>query len=322
MTFASFVLASVADPGIVNKETVSRYADNYPYDAMLYYAKDCRTCLVRRPARSKHCSICGHCTARYDHHCPWINNCVGARNLRWFLSFLGLTSFICFYGAYAVGWVFWYDVVIRYRLLDLRQGSAPLSWSLLLQYAIFQTGPPLVGLGLFMAMAGLAVLAFFLYHLYLLQKNTTSVESLKWSYAHTIFREQEPLRQKILDDLDNGGKGVRITPVVVGGKDVSKLGEEVNNKREIRQRNTNPEKPAEAGRPAAAPTEHSGSGEVEEEVPLLRQPINIYNRGLFANFAEAMFPPCDRKNKTTTPLPEVVRSVRERDENFKVFMQR
>ena len=324
MTFGSFVLASVADPGIINKETLSRYSGNYPYDGMLYYAKDCRTCLVRRPARSKHCSICGHCTARYDHHCPWINNCVGARNLRWFLSFLGLNSFICFYGSYAVGWVFWYDVVVRYQLLDLRNGSAPLSWSLLLQYAIYQTGPPLIGLGLFLAMAGLAVLAFFLYHLYLLQKNTTSVESVKWSYAHSIFREQEPLRQKVLEDLEKGGKGVRIMPVVVGGKDVSKLGDEVNNKREIRQRKNDgsDERPVTSHPPAEPPAPADEAEEVDEEIPLLRQPINIYHRGTLANFAEALFPPCDRRDKTTAPLPGVVRQVRERDENFKVFMQR
>ena len=49
----------------------------------------CTTCLVWRPPRSHHCSDCGACVLGYDHHCPFVNNCVGVRNHVYFLSFLG-----------------------------------------------------------------------------------------------------------------------------------------------------------------------------------------------------------------------------------------
>lgn len=48
----------------------------------------CPDCEIIRTPRSRHCSICNKCVERYDHHCPWINNCVGIRNHFSFLSFL------------------------------------------------------------------------------------------------------------------------------------------------------------------------------------------------------------------------------------------
>lgn len=48
----------------------------------------CPDCEVIRTSRSRHCSICNKCVERFDHHCPWVNNCVGSRNHYLFLSFL------------------------------------------------------------------------------------------------------------------------------------------------------------------------------------------------------------------------------------------
>ncbi|XP_042570260.1 palmitoyltransferase ZDHHC23-B-like isoform X2 [Cyprinus carpio] len=52
----------------------------------------CAVCKVVRPPRAGHCRICGVCILRLDHHCVWINSCVGQANHRNFL--LTLTFFL------------------------------------------------------------------------------------------------------------------------------------------------------------------------------------------------------------------------------------
>jgi len=44
----------------------------------------CPDCEVIRLPRCRHCSLCNQCVDRFDHHCPWIYNCVGGGNHLWF----------------------------------------------------------------------------------------------------------------------------------------------------------------------------------------------------------------------------------------------
>merc|ERR1719174_2745536 len=48
----------------------------------------CRHCKSFKPPNSVHCTRCHRCIIKIDHHCTWMNNCVAAENLKFFVQFL------------------------------------------------------------------------------------------------------------------------------------------------------------------------------------------------------------------------------------------
>ncbi|KAM7490296.1 hypothetical protein LguiA_033217 [Lonicera macranthoides] len=109
-----FLLTSFSDPGTVNAENVSQYLSSYPYDNVIYIEKECSTCKIPKPARSKHCSICNRCVAGFDHHCGWLNNCIGEGNTRYFMAFLLWHFLLYVYGTVAIA------LVLAGQLKDLQ----------------------------------------------------------------------------------------------------------------------------------------------------------------------------------------------------------
>lgn len=48
----------------------------------------CLKCQLVRPDRCYHCDKCARCILRRDHHCPWIQVCIGFSNLKYYILFL------------------------------------------------------------------------------------------------------------------------------------------------------------------------------------------------------------------------------------------
>ena len=48
----------------------------------------CSECQHYRPPLAKHCHVCRRCVVRFDHHCPFTAQCIGAGNHHLFLAFV------------------------------------------------------------------------------------------------------------------------------------------------------------------------------------------------------------------------------------------
>ncbi|XP_060964190.1 probable protein S-acyltransferase 15 isoform X2 [Cannabis sativa] len=50
--------------------------------------KICDRCATYKPPRAHHCRVCRRCVLRMDHHCLWVNNCVGYWNYKAFFMLI------------------------------------------------------------------------------------------------------------------------------------------------------------------------------------------------------------------------------------------
>jgi DHHC palmitoyltransferase len=57
----------------------------------------CDKCNIHRPPRCHHCRVCDRCVLQFDHHCLWVNNCIGYNNYRSFVGLLLHIVLACWY---------------------------------------------------------------------------------------------------------------------------------------------------------------------------------------------------------------------------------
>jgi palmitoyltransferase ZDHHC2/15/20 len=167
MVLVCFTLAVVTPPGSIPNTTEWIYIENdqreqpEPIQTALETKKsgqrrNCKWCGKYKPDRCHHCRVCRTCVLKMDHHCPWIYNCVGIRNHKFFFLLLLYSTATCVFVA----------VTNAYSVLDVVSRDDPELNDLFL--VLF--GECLSGI------LGLVTLGFFGFHLYLTVKAITTIE--------------------------------------------------------------------------------------------------------------------------------------------------
>jgi len=129
----------------------------------------CRWCHMVQPPRAKHCKDCNCCILKEDHHCPFLNNCIGQRN---YATFYGFVVFLVFLSAsFVVGISLWLHFEQRHcweqfgKCLESAPGTMLLTGAALL-------------LDFVVSVLLLLVTAFALWHLFLIIWGRTTREVL------------------------------------------------------------------------------------------------------------------------------------------------
>ncbi|XP_056298760.1 zf-DHHC domain-containing protein [Pseudoliparis swirei] len=124
LLLACHARAALADPGMVPlPETAMDFSDLRSQSSRMNERgcegwSVCSHCETYRPPRAHHCQVCQRCIRRMDHHCPWINNCVGELNQKYFIQFLFYSGVASLYSMVLVvsAWV--------WRIRNEREGDA------------------------------------------------------------------------------------------------------------------------------------------------------------------------------------------------------
>ncbi|KAG4113184.1 hypothetical protein ERO13_D13G207600v2 [Gossypium hirsutum] len=85
-----YIKMNVSDHQNLKDEPLLKIEANHPALLAGNWSQLCTTCKIIKPLRAKHCSTCDRCVEQFDHHCPWVSNCVGKKNKWDFFLFIVL----------------------------------------------------------------------------------------------------------------------------------------------------------------------------------------------------------------------------------------
>ncbi|XP_067905237.1 palmitoyltransferase ZDHHC7 [Heterodontus francisci] len=110
LALSSHLRTMLTDPGAVPKGNATKeYMESLQLKPGEVIYK-CPKCCSIKPERAHHCSICKRCIRKMDHHCPWVNNCVGENNQKFFVLFTMYIALISVHALILCGFQFFFCI--------------------------------------------------------------------------------------------------------------------------------------------------------------------------------------------------------------------
>lgn len=118
----------------------------------------CEACLYIQASPSKHCKLCGWCCSKFDHHCLFINKCVGLKNHRkFFLLILATETAFIYYLTTVYPYLCDYNIHLDVKSMPLAQQGS------LLYYAFADTRINWMFVMIFIDLFGIFMVFFLIY---------------------------------------------------------------------------------------------------------------------------------------------------------------
>ncbi|SCM24810.1 palmitoyltransferase, putative [Plasmodium chabaudi adami] len=203
LTIYTFFKTSFMDPGIIPRQSsvlnlydaiIEQQRGAQPpkqkevlINGVFYKLKYCYTCNIYRGIRTVHCSICDNCVEKFDHHCPWVGNCIGARNYKYFIYFIfNLYILICITLGASI-----YKLTICMNFLSNKGYNSEKIF-----IHIWALATDSIILIIYTVLTLWFVIGLLCYHIYTIVTNQTTYEQIK-----TFYQNDNPFNIGVLNNI-------------------------------------------------------------------------------------------------------------------------
>lgn len=137
----------------------------------------CQRCLRTKPDRCHHCSQCNKCILKMDHHCPWVANCIGFYNYKYFINML-------FYASFSCNLIVSSSSKLVHGILSKDTASE--------SKVDYRVAYFIVTAYVLACVFGFIITGFFTFHLWMISNQYTTIEFCEKRGSDTLFKDKSP----------------------------------------------------------------------------------------------------------------------------------